>query len=114
YVVRDAGETVGWAVCLNTAMQAHSHFGNLRVATVLDAACSPEIGPLLAARLTGALAAEGADLVVTNQSHAQWIDAFRRAGSLSGPSNYLLAMSKTLSAAVGSGLERVHVTRGDG
>jgi hypothetical protein len=114
YVARDAGETIGWAVCLNTPMQAHAHFGNLRVATVLDAAGSPEIAPLLAARISGVLAAEGADLVITNQSHAQWIDAFRRAGFLTGPSNYQLAMSKTLSAAIGSGVDRVHVTRGDG
>jgi hypothetical protein len=114
YAIRDAGETIGWAVCLNTPMQAHSHFGNLRVATVLDAAGSPEIAPLLVARISGALAADGADLVVTNQSHAQWIDAFRRAGFLTGPSNYLLAMSKTLSAAIGRDIDKVHVTRGDG
>jgi hypothetical protein len=111
---RGAGDVVGWAVALNTPMHDHNHFGNLRVATVLDALALPGHAAAIAARLRRELAGGGADLVVTNQSHDEWIEAFRRAGFLSGPSNYLFAMSKLLSGGVGSGFGRIHVTRGDG
>ncbi|HET9831041.1 MAG TPA: hypothetical protein VFP91_05015, partial [Vicinamibacterales bacterium] len=109
-----AGEIVGWTVALNTQMREHNHFGNLRVATVLDAMALPGAAVAVASQVRRALAADGADLVVTNQTHEQWLDAFRRSGFLSGPSNYLFAMSKVLSQSVGDAVSRVHVTRGDG
>lgn len=114
YVARRRGDVVGWAVALDTQMRDHNHFGNLRVATVLDAVALPDAAPAVASQLRRVLAAGGADLVVSNQMHEQWIDAFRRAGFLSGPSNYLFAMSKSLAQGVGERFARVHVTRGDG
>ena len=114
YVARKGGGIVGWAVALNTAMSEHHHFGNLQVATVLDAGALPGAETAVASHVRRELAAAGADLVVTNQTHEQWIDAFRHAGFLSGPSNYLFAMSKLLSQSIGDAVSRVHVTRGDG
>ncbi|HUK33236.1 MAG TPA: hypothetical protein VLV86_04960 [Vicinamibacterales bacterium] len=114
FVARRHNDVVGWAVALNTQMREHLHFGNLRVATVLDAIALPGESARLAAQLRRILVADGADLIVTNQSHEQWVDAFRRAGFLSGPSNYLCAMSTLLSEAVGDRFDGVHVTRGDG
>jgi hypothetical protein len=57
-----------------------------------------------------------ADLVISNQTHALWVNAFRRAGFHTAPSNYLLATSKNLTAAIlaGGGGDRAHLTRGDG
>jgi hypothetical protein len=74
----------------------------------------PGAAAAVASHVRRALAADGADLVVTNQTHACWIDAFRCAGFLNGPSNYLFAMSKLLSQSVGDAFRRIHVTRGDG
>jgi hypothetical protein len=95
-------------------MREHSHFGNLRVATVLDAVALPEATVPLVSQLRRLLARDGADLIVTNQSHTHWIDAFKNAGFLGGPSNYLLAISPALSNAIGDRSARIHVTRGDG
>ena len=114
YLVRRRGEVAGWVVALDTQMHEHSHFGNLRVATVLDALALPDVAVPLASQLRRLLAGRGADLIVTNQSHEAWIDAFRRTGFLEGPSNYLLATSPHLSAAIGDRSPRIHVTRGDG
>jgi hypothetical protein len=107
---------IGWAACQDTPMENDQYFGNLRVATVLDAVAAPEFAALLARSLTRVLHASGADLVITNQGHSLWIRAFRGAGFLPAPSNYLLATSKKLSSAIrsGGGEERVHLTRGDG
>ncbi len=113
YVARRGGDVVGWAVALDTPMVDHRHFGTLRVATVLDAVALPDAATAVACHLRRALS-RTADLVVTNQTHDVWIDAFRRAGFLGAPSNYLLAMSKRLSVVAGGRLSRVHVTRGDG
>lgn len=114
YVARQGGDVVGWAVAFNTQMRDHNHFGNLRVATILDVLALPSAASAVASHVRRTLAADGADLVVTNQTHECWLDAFRRAGFLNGPSNYLFAMSKLLSQSVGDAFRRIHVTRGDG
>ena len=116
WVVKEAGRPVGWAAGLNTQMRDHKYFGNLRVGTVLDCVAAPKAaGPVvwLSARM---LARAGADVVLTNQQHLLWRNAFRHAGFFPGPSNYLLAMSKGLSeeAAQRGGHDAIHITRGDG
>ena len=63
------------------------------------------------------MGAQGAALVLVNHSHAAWLEAFSSAGFLTGPSNYMLAMSKKLTESVRSAPnveDRIHVTRGDG
>jgi len=114
FAAHRGGDVVGWAVALNTQMRDHSHFGNLRVATMLDAQALPDAAPAVAAAVRAELSAGDTDVIVTNQSHKIWTDAVRRAGFLSGPSNYLFAMSKPLAQAVSEAPARVHVTRGDG
>jgi hypothetical protein len=114
YVARQGSRIVGWAVAVDTQMRDHEGLRKLRVATVLDAVALPEAAGALVSQLGRVLAAGGADLVVTNQAHECWIDAFRRAGFLGGPSSYLFAMSKRLSESVGDRRMRIHVTRGDG
>jgi hypothetical protein len=116
YLIRREGQPVGWVSALLTPMQDHKFFGNLQVATLLDAVAldGMKVGCIqLASR---ALAHQGAELLVTNQSHASWVGAFRAAGYLSGPSNFILAVSKPLAAEINAqagGMARVHFTRGD-
>lgn len=59
----------------------------------------------------------GADLIVANYTQERWRDRFRRLGFFNGPSNYLLALSKPLAAALGPGpnaLDRAYMSRADG
>jgi len=63
------------------------------------------------------MSTEGADLVMVNHSHGAWVTGFRSAGFLTGPSNYLLAMTKRMTEAIlgaPHGADHIHVTRGDG
>ena len=83
------------------------------VTTVLDAVSLPEASARVASTVTRTVA-DWADLVITNQSHALWLAAFRQTGFAAARSNYLLAMSKPLVEAVGGAADRVHVSRGDG
>ena len=115
-ILRDQ-KPVGWAVCVNTRFANHHYFGNLQVGSILDCVAIPDAMALTAVLADRELSSAGADLVLLNQIHAQWVKAFRSSGFLAGPSNYLLAMSKQLTEAVRSvqgGEQRVHITRGDG
>jgi hypothetical protein len=116
WVVKDEGTPVGWAACLNTHMQNHKYFGNLRVGTVLDCIATPEAAVPVAWLAARMLTKGGANLILTNQQHRFWRDAFRQAGFLEGPSNYLLGISKRLAeeSALSGGHDAIHVTRGDG
>ncbi len=117
YRVQAGAKVAGWAAALLTPMRGHAQFGDLCVATILDCAATPGGFSTVAALADEALAGEGADVVITNQSLARWRQAFRVAGFRAAPSNYQLACSPPLAAALGrspvaEGL--VHITRGDG
>ena len=117
YLIEREGKPVGWSVCFNVRSDNHRHFGNLQVGSILDCLAVPEAMASSAILTDRELAAEGADLVLVNHSHKAWMEAFRSAGFLAGPSNYMLAISKKLRDALQStpdGESRVHVTRGDG
>jgi len=114
--VTRAAATVGWAVLLATDMRDHAHFGDLRVGTIVDCLAVPGHERAVAAAATRELARRDVALIVTNQQHEGWGAAFRRAGYLSGPSNYAFGASRRLGAALATdaAAARVHLTRGDG
>jgi hypothetical protein len=115
FFLQRGGQPAGWAVCFNSYMNGHAIFGNLRVATILDCIAEPEHASSLISLTTSALASDGAALIISNQTHRNWLDAFRRCGFMTSKSNYLLAMSPALARDVNSGGSgRIHVTRGDG
>lgn len=112
FVIRRNAHVAGWTACFNSQMHEHSHFGNMRVGTILDCVAEPEAAPAAIALTAHTLEEEGADLVISNQTHRLFTGAFRRCGFLAAASNYLLAMSPQLSAGIEA--TQIHVTRGDG
>jgi hypothetical protein len=114
-VVNRDGVPMGWVAWLSTRMQNDKYFGNLHVVTILDCVAAPDDANAMIHFLADSLETT-ADLVISNQTHALWVNAFRRAGFHTAPSNYLLATSKNLTAAIlaGGGEDRAHLTRGDG
>ncbi|MGH9584132.1 MAG: hypothetical protein ACRD4O_14485, partial [Bryobacteraceae bacterium] len=116
FLIRRGTKPIGWVTALNSKMSNHKHFGDLQVATILDCVAYSDAREAAIVLATRALAADGAELIVTNQSYRPWIDAFRSAGFLSAGSNYVLATSKALTQAIAGqpgGRERMHFTRGD-
>jgi hypothetical protein len=113
----DDGNIVGWSAIQLTAMNKNRYFGDMRVATLLDTLAIPGWeDSMLNAVIRVASRAE-ADLIICNQHHRGWRRAQQRMGMLGGPSNYLLALSPQLAAALGPlapGYERLHITRADG
>jgi hypothetical protein len=98
-------------------MQNDKYFADMTVATILDNVAGPDAIAALLRLGVREIAARGADIVVTNQSQATWIEAFQAAGFLTNRSNYVLATNKRLTEAISvqaNGWERIHFTRGDG
>jgi hypothetical protein len=115
-LVRD-GRALGWAVLQVARMSDNPNFGNLHVGRITDVFGAPEhAGPVMRAA-ADALAAEGVDLMLSNQSHPAWCAALRRNAFLSVPSNFAFAPAPDLAkriVAVDPEGRRLHLNRGDG
>lgn len=111
------GRTIGWALGLCTDMTGHKQFGNLRVASIVDAMAAPDDAAAVIGAATRHLESLRPDLIVTNQLHRAWREAVSQAGFLPGPSNYALALSPAAYSSLrerGGVLEGVFLNRGDG
>jgi hypothetical protein len=115
--VSRSGQTVGWAVMLDTQMNDNKYFGDLRVGSIADCFAAPANAAAVMQGATEFLEARGVDLVVSNQLHADWITAMKSRGFLDGPSNFIFASSNALTNMIGprqTNKSRLHFTRGDG
>ncbi|MGB6623649.1 MAG: hypothetical protein WBE43_02595 [Candidatus Acidiferrales bacterium] len=114
----DAGGTpIGWLVLLDTQMQNNRHFGNLRVASIVDCLAAPENAIEVIRAGTRFLQQRNIDLIISNQSHAAWGTALENSGFLQGPSNCVFAASPELAKFLQPFAEKVsqvHLNRGDG
>ncbi len=117
-VVRRNGEPVGWAVVMTRGLSRITKFlGELKVGLIVDCFGSIADSPAIVNAATAALKAEKVDVILTNQSHAGWVGAFRSKGYLTYQSQYPLMVSKAVSKQVGdleSVLPHSHWTRADG
>ena len=113
--VKRGGGAIGWAVVGERRKDAK--YGDMRVGSVVDCFALP--GELLTVvrGATQTLERQGFDLILSNQSHQAWGEAFRAAGYLPGPSNFIFAASKKLAellAPFEAVRPRMHLTRADG
>jgi len=115
--VSRGSQTIGWVVMLNTPMKGHKQFGDVRLGSIVDCMAGSGDAAQVMRCATEYLEADGADVIVSNQSHDMWRRALFTSGFLRGPSNYLLALSPRLSEKLQPLKElqrRFHLTRGDG
>ncbi len=114
-IVKRNGSTIGWAVVGERRKDAK--YGNLRVGSVVDCFALPGELFSVVRGATQKLQRQGFDLILSNQSHQAWGEAFKTAGYLTGPSNFLFAASKKLAellAPFEATRPRMHLTRADG
>jgi len=104
-------------VMLDTRMERHKQFGAMRVGSIVDCMARPEDAGEVMAAAADVLLGRGTDIIVSNQLHHAWGKALKRAGFLSGPTNFLFAVSKPLASLlqpVDAGQIDMHMNRGDG
>ncbi len=114
-IVRREGSAVGWAVVGERRKDAK--YGRMRVGSIVDCFALPGEYFSVVRCATQTLQRQGFDLVLSNQSHNAWGKAFRDAGYLPGPSNFIFAASKKLTELLAPFEEirpRMHLTRADG
>jgi hypothetical protein len=114
--VSSNGVDVGWVIVGERRKSAA--FGQMRVGSIVDCwAASPEYAGSVVQAATAFLERLGVDLIVSNQSHQAWRRAFERSGFLKGPSNFIFAASKKLTALLPpleENSDTFHITRADG
>lgn len=109
------GKTLGWVVAGERRKDAK--FGNMRVGSIVDCFAVSEGATPVVRAATEVLIASGVDLIVSNQSHASWQQAFCACGFLSTRSHFIFAADKELGAKLEPFMEnqaRIHLTRADG
>jgi len=114
-VVKRNGAAIGWAVVGERRKDAK--YGNMRVGSVVDCFALPGELFSVVRFATETLERQGFDLILSNQSHQAWGEAFKAAGYLAGPSNFIFAASKKLAELLAPFEEvrpRMHLTRADG
>ena len=114
-VVNRDHSAIGWAVVGERRKDAK--YGVMRVGSIVDCFALPGEWLSVIRCATQALERQGFDLILSNQSHEAWGEAFKAAGYLSGPSNFIFAASKKLSELLAP-FEKIrgemHLTRADG
>ncbi|HEV2287822.1 MAG TPA: hypothetical protein VGR81_02600 [Candidatus Acidoferrales bacterium] len=115
--VEASGEPIGWLVLLDTQMHNNRHFGDLRVASIVDCLAPLENAAEVIRAGTQFLQEKRIDLIISNQSHTAWVAGLERSGFLQGPSNCVFAASPKLAELLQPFTEKVresHLNRGDG
>ncbi len=108
---------LGWAVVLDTQMSQNKYFGNLRVGSIVDCLSTPDNAAAVVEASAAFLQRRGVDLIVSNHSHTAWGKAFRSAGFMTAPSNFIFAASKPLAQQLepfASCQNEIYLMRGDG
>jgi len=115
--ITENDKIIGWAVVLDTMMSNHKQFGNMRVDSIIDCLSLPENANKVIACVSKFLEKRGADIIVSNQSHASWCKALKNTGYFKGPSNFIFAASTKLTECLNpydpTGKD-IHLNRGDG
>ncbi len=107
------GYTIGWIVGLDSQLNSHKQFGNMRLGSIVDCFAHPDDSAEVVHAMTRALRHRGVDLIISNQAHRAWRDALLDGGYLEAPSNFAFAASPKLSALIAP-QSPLHLNRGDG
>ncbi|MEQ8483719.1 MAG: hypothetical protein RIB46_05105 [Pseudomonadales bacterium] len=115
--VNRGGETIGWAVVHIKRMSNDPRFGDLNVGMISDCFATPEDAAGVIQAADDHLSRQGVEIVVSNQSHPDWVAGFRASGYLVLEGRRLFAISPELKDALEPFPETVrglHLTNMDG
>jgi len=111
------GQTIGWAVVLDTQMRGDARFGALRVGSIVDCLADPDDTGEVVAAATRLLRQRGVDIVMSNQAHPAWALGFAQNGYAVLPNKRMFAPSPALRALLEPFEESargLHLTNMDG
>ena len=94
------GQTIGWAVVMDTQMRGDARFGTLRVGSIVDCLADPDDTGEVVAVATECLRRRGVDIVISNQAHPAWAQGFAQNGYAVLPNKRMFAPSPALRAVL--------------
>lgn len=115
--VERGGQTLGWALVMDTQMKGEHRFGDLRVGSIVDCLALPDDAGEVVHAATGFLTRRGVDIVVSNQAHPGWARGFAQNGYAVLADKRLFAMSPALQEALApfdQMSQGLHLTNMDG
>jgi hypothetical protein len=115
--VRRGDDTIGWAVVSDNKLFGDPRFGDLRVGGVVDCFAAPEDAGDVVRAAFDHLADRRVDIVISNQAHPAWANAFAENGFLVLPNKRIFAASPQLFEALQPFDENktgLHMTNMDG
>ncbi|MCK6551413.1 hypothetical protein L6R52_36595 [Myxococcota bacterium] len=115
--VKRGTDVVGWAVVLDNKHYGDVRFGDMRVGSIVDVLAEPEDAVDVVAAAHEVLLDRGVDMIMSNQSHPIWADAFGEVGYFVVPNKRLFAASPELWKALEPFEETktgLHLTNMDG
>ena len=95
-----SGQTIGWAVVMDTQMRGDARFGTLRVGSIVDCLADPDDTGEVVAVATECLRRRGVDIVISNQAHPAWAQGFAQNGYAVLPNKRMFAPSPALRAVL--------------
>ena len=104
---------IGWSISLCTKLNNHKQFGNMKLGSIVDCFSLKSYEIEIIDITSQILKKKGSNLIVSNQSHDYWQNAFRKNKFLRGVSNFVFASSKSLNNKIKI-KNFMHITRGDG
>ena len=113
----DSNKIVGWSISLCTKLDDHKQFGYMKLGSIVDCLSLKGYERIIISKTSEMLKRKGVDLIVSNQSHIFWKNAFKMNSFINGPSNFIFATSKVLSDKLLRNIKSkgyIHLTRGDG
>jgi hypothetical protein len=115
--VEEGKSLLGWVVVMDTSMKGDSRFGDLRLGSIIDCLAAPEHCAAVVSAAKNFLCDRGVDLIVSNQTHAAWIEGFTCSGFMRMDDKRFMACSPALSEALlphETTLRGLHLTNLDG
>ena len=117
-VIRHHGAPVGWAVVMTESLgRIRAYLGDVIPGLIVDAFGDPAHARQIVRAAAAYLAAQDIDVILTNASHQNWINAYRSSGFLSTRSQFPLIISRSLAQLVENFqaiMPHSHFTRADG
>ncbi len=106
-------EIIGWSISLCTKLNNHKQFGNMVLGSIVDCLSLKNYEIEIINKTSEILKKRGSNLIVSNQSHYLWQNAFKKNIFIRGVSNFIFASSKNLNNKI-KNKSFMHITRGDG
>ena len=113
----DNNKIVGWSISLCTKLNDHKQFGHMKLGSIVDCLSLKGYEKSIISKTSEMLKKKEVDLIVSNQSHIFWKNAFKMNSFINGPSNFIFGSSRDLSNKLVEDIKLkdcMHITRGDG